>query len=63
MIIIKSDYLPHCRTGGLRLRVCIRDLNKLEGCVTESDTFPVKGTDARRESRLVCLKYISGLSG
>ena len=32
------------------------DLNKLEGCVTESDTFPVKVTDARRESRLVCLK-------
>jgi hypothetical protein len=38
------------------------DLNKLEGCVTESDTFPVKVTDARRESRLVCLKNISGLS-
>jgi hypothetical protein len=29
-----------------------RVLNKLEGCVTESDTFPVKGTYARS----VCLK-------
>jgi hypothetical protein len=39
------------------------ELNKLEGCVTESGTFLVKGRDSRRESRFVYLKNISGLSG
>jgi hypothetical protein len=39
------------------------EFNKLEGCVTESGTFLLKGRDSRRESRFVYLKNISGWSG